>query len=199
MLGSDESLVSTLKSGSAEQRERLVAELRAFLRASLTRSFGRQLSSSDLEDVTQDSVVRIHSRLDDFRQQCLFTTWATTIAVNCALSELRRRRYQHVSIDDAAAQASAALIHEAESASAHSEQQLLRLREGIERALTERQRTATLAKLGGLPLMEIARRLDTSQGAVYKLLHDARRRLKIYLETAERSNDDRRGTPAGAS
>jgi DNA-directed RNA polymerase specialized sigma24 family protein len=32
---------------------------------------------------------------------------------------------------------------------------------------------------------EVARRYDVSQGAVYKLLHDARRRLKHFLETAE--------------
>ena len=52
----------------------------------------------------------------------------------------------------------------------------------IDSALTERQREAILAVLSGLPLAEIARRTATSQGAVYKLLHDARRRLKRHLE-----------------
>jgi len=56
------------------------------------------------------------------------------------------------------------------------------LRKAIDTALTERQRDATLALLGGLPLAEMAHRLGTTQGAVYKLLHDARRRLKQYLE-----------------
>jgi DNA-directed RNA polymerase specialized sigma24 family protein len=54
-----------------------------------------------------------------------------------------------------------------------------------------------LAKLGGVPLMEIARRLHTSQGAIYKLLHDARRRLKDYLEATQRSSDALPNTPPG--
>ena len=70
-----------------------------------------------------------------------------------------------------------------------SRRQLERLRRGVAEALTERQREATLAKLGGLPLMEIARRLGTSQGAVYKLLHDARRRLAIHLAEVEPAGD----------
>lgn len=62
-----------------------------------------------------------------------------------------------------------------------TELQLERLRCAIAENLTERQREATLARLGGLPLMEIARRLGTSQGAVYKLLHAARRTLARHL------------------
>ena len=161
------------------------------MRGALARSFARQLGEGDLDDLTQESLLRIHSRLDSFQQQSRFTTWATAIAVNCALSELRRRRHRHVSLEDAAAQGHAALTREAELATDHSELELTRLRQGIAEALTERQREATLARLSGLPLMEIARRLGTSQGAVYKLLHDARLRLKRYLESAESKTEDR--------
>jgi RNA polymerase sigma-70 factor (ECF subfamily) len=60
------------------------------------------------------------------------------------------------------------------------------LREAIDSALTARQREAMLALLGGLPLAELGRRLSMKQGAVYKLLHDARRRLKSHLATLQR-------------
>lgn len=61
------------------------------------------------------------------------------------------------------------------------------LRAAIDTALTARQREAMLALLGGLPLAELARRLSTNQGAIYKLLHDARRRLKRCLESQDRA------------
>jgi RNA polymerase sigma-70 factor (ECF subfamily) len=185
-----------LKSTSEVERRAAMSELRGVLRGALARSFARQLSDGDLDDLTQESLLRIHSRLDTFENQSRFSTWACAIAVNCALSELRRRRHRHLSLEDAAAQASAALVHEAEHAENQRELELARLSQGIADALTDRQRQAILAKLGGLPLMEIARRLSTSQGAVYKLLHDARMRLKRYLEAAEAGTDEH-STQAG--
>jgi RNA polymerase sigma-70 factor (ECF subfamily) len=194
---STDGLFAGLKSTSELERGAALSALRAFLRGALARSFARQLSDGDLDDVTQESLLRIHSRLDSFQNQSRFSTWACAIAVNCALSELRRRRHQHLSLEETAAQASAALVQEAEHADAKRELELARLSQGIADALTDRQRQAILAKLGGLPLMEIARRLSTSQGAVYKLLHDARMRLKRYLEAAEAASDER-PTQAGS-
>jgi RNA polymerase sigma-70 factor, ECF subfamily len=153
----------------------VVAELRDYLRRTLAMGFGRQLQDADLEDLTQECVLRIQQKLDTFAGQSRFTTWAAAIAVNTALSELRKRRYQHVSIDEA--------IERADwSDDNDDEQRIALLRRGIAEALTERQREAIQAALGGLPLTELARRYEVSQGAVYKLLHDARRRLKSYLE-----------------
>jgi RNA polymerase sigma-70 factor (ECF subfamily) len=187
---SAEACFTGLKSSSELERAAALSDLRGFLKGSLARSFARQFGAGDLDDLTQESLLRIHSRLDSFDQQSRFTTWATAIAVNCALSELRRRRHRHVSLDDAAVQTHAALIQEAELTTGQTEFECARLRQGIADALTQRQREATLARLGGLPLMEIARRLNTSQGAVYKLLHDARLRLKSYLEAAEGQTED---------
>lgn len=153
----------------------MVGELRDFLRRTLAKGFGRQLQDADLDDLTQDCMVRVQQKLDTFAGQSRFTTWAVTIAVNCAVSELRKRRYQHVSIDEASERADW-------SADQGDEQRVAQLRRGIAEALTERQREAIQAALGGLPLTELARRYGVSQGAVYKLLHDARRRLKQFLE-----------------
>src|SRR5581483_3232296 len=123
-------------------------------------------------------MLRVQHKLDTFAGQSRFTTWAATIAVNTALSALRKRRHQHVSIEEAGERADWSADKE------DDDPRIALLRQGIEQALTARQREAIQAALGGLPLMELARRYDVSQGAVYKLLHDARQRLKHFLEAA---------------
>ena len=48
--------------------------------------------------------------------------------------------------------------------------------------LTDRQRTALMAIMhGGMPLEEVARRMDTNRNALYKLLHDARKQMRNRL------------------
>jgi RNA polymerase sigma-70 factor (ECF subfamily) len=172
--------VSELKIGSGAEHSLAVTELRDFLRRTLARGFGQKLSEGDLDDLTQESLLRILGRLDGFEERSRFTTWAAAIAVNCAYSELRRRRHQHVSLEDAMEQGAASLVQkEVTHREPDREAALLA---GIQDGLTPRQRDAVLALLGGLPLAEIARRQAMTQGAVYKLLHDARRRLKSYVE-----------------
>jgi RNA polymerase sigma-70 factor, ECF subfamily len=169
----DEVWIDGLRAQSA-----MVTELRDYLRRTLAKGFGRQLQDADLDDLTQDCMVRVQQKLDTFAGQSRFTTWAATIAVNCALSQLRKRRYEHVTIDEASERAD----WSADKQVRDDEQRVAQLRRGIAEALTARQREAIQAALGGLPLMELARRYGVSQGAVYKLLHDARRRLKHFLE-----------------
>ena len=177
---SEQAWAESLRSEDQVTQARAAAELRDYLRRTLAKGFGRQLVDADLDDITQESLLKIHRKLDTFGGQSRFTTWAATIAVNYAVSELRRRRHQHVSLEDAAEQAD----WSADATTSEAEVELLR--RGISEALTERQRIAIEAALGGLPLSELARRQGVSQGAVYKLLHDARCRLRIYLaECAE--------------
>lgn len=173
--------VDDLKPESGAAYSSALADLRDFLRRTLGRAFGTELADSDLDDLTQESLLRIHQRLAGFEQRSRFTTWATAIAVNCAYSELRRRRHQHVSLEEAVEQGAVSLVQD--GLAQHEPDREASLRAAIDHALTPRQREAIMALLGGLPLAEIARRSATSQGAVYKLLHDARQRLKRNLET----------------
>lgn len=173
-------------------------ELREILRGTLARGFGRQLSDADLDDLSQQSVLRTIERLDSFRGDSRFTTWAASIAVNAALGELRRRRHAESSLDEAIEAGRSAL--EQPPAAVHRlqhEDAARVLQQAIDEALTPTQRDALLAELGGLPLMEIARRTGRKRGALYKLLHDARKRLRAHLEghglTAADLIDDQRG------
>src|SRR5580698_3629259 len=99
---SDETWVEALRaSGPTTSDADVVSDLRDFLRRTLAKGFGQKLAPDDLEDLAQESLLRVHGKLDTFQGQSRFKTWAATIAVNCALSELRRRRYQHLSIEEA--------------------------------------------------------------------------------------------------
>lgn len=165
------------------------------LRESLLRGLRRALSErsavdeSFLEDAVQDSLLRILDRLDQFEGRSRFLTWATAIAIHVAMSDLRRKRWQDVSLDDVVADTDFA-PERAVDADPGPDVQWERnavhqtLYELIENQLTERQRTALLAELKGMPQDEIARHLGSNRNAVYKLTHDARRKLRSGLEAA---------------
>ena len=102
--------------------------------------------------------------------------------MNAALSELRRARHKDVSLHDARVSGEA-LLQQAEAPQGLHEQDAKRVLHGaIESALTEKQREALYAELGGLSPTVVAERMGTSKGALYKLLHDARKRLRAHFE-----------------
>ena len=144
-------------------------------------------------DFAQEALIKITSNLDSFRGESRFTTWAQKIAMNVALTELKRRRWRDVSLQDLFAQREAADRGPADTQLTPEELALQsmvlgELRRIIDEELTERQREAVVAVLlEGMPISEVAKRLDTNQNALYKLLHDARRKLKRQMEAASLS------------
>jgi RNA polymerase sigma-70 factor, ECF subfamily len=143
-----------------------------------------------VEDFAQEALIRITGNLDSFRGESRFTTWAQKIAMNVALTELKRRRWRDVSLQDLFAQREAADRGPADTQLtpeqlAFQNMVLGELRRMVDEELTDRQREAVVAViLEGMPISEVARRMDTKQNALYKLLHDARRRLKRRMEAA---------------
>ena len=145
---------------------------------------------ANAEDFAQEALIKIAANLDSFRGESRFTTWAQKIAMNVALTELRRRRWRDVSLQDLFARREGA---DRGPADPHltSEQLALQnkllgeLRRMIDEALTERQREAVVAViLEEMPISEVARRIGTNQNALYKLLHDARKKLKRQMEAS---------------
>jgi RNA polymerase sigma-70 factor, ECF subfamily len=141
-------------------------------------------------DFAQEALIKITANLNSFRGESRFTTWAQKIAMNVALTELKRRRWRDVSLQELLARRGAADRSPADT-QLSPEQLALQstvlqeLRRMIDEELTDRQREAVVAVLlEGMPISEVARRMGTNQNALYKLLHDARRKLKREMESA---------------
>ena len=168
----------------ADLYELLVRGLRAALR-----SYGGGVDTN-VEDFAQEALIRITGNLDSFRGESRFTTWAQKIAMNVALTELKRRRWRDVSLQELLERHTATGRGLADpeltpEQVAFQNVTLAKLRGVIDEELTDRQREALVAViLEGMPIAEVARRMGTNQNALYKLLHDARMKLKARMEAA---------------
>lgn len=150
------------------------------------------------EDLAQDALIEIRASLDGFRGDSKFTTWAYRFVINRAASELRRRRYQNQSLDRLREQEPAvfqAILSDQDRVEpeqlADQRYYLNLLREIIEAELSERQRTALIAvHWHGRSMDEVAEMMDLTRNALYKLLHDARKRIKASLQARHLSEGD---------
>jgi len=147
-------------------------------------------------DFAQEALIKITGNLDSFRGESRFTTWAQKIAMNVALTELKRRRWRDVSLQDLFVQREAAdrgppAIQLTPEELALQNMVLGELQRMVDEELTDRQREAVVAVLlEGMPISEVARRMGTNKNALYKLLHDARRKLKRQMQAAGVSPQD---------
>lgn len=177
-----------LRSGDARQAEAL-EDLRARIVRTLPLALNRWLPADDprllalSDEVAQETLVRVLARLDSFQGRSRFTTWVNAIAVHLALSELRRRRWRDISLetllDDAGQGDLGSGMRLADPERSAVQRDLLRRLEVIlQEELTERQWTAMRALLKGMPMEEVAQRMGMKRNALYKLMFDARLRLK---------------------
>jgi RNA polymerase sigma-70 factor (ECF subfamily) len=165
---------------------RAASELRAYLRRGLQRAFaGQPLLENDLDDFTHDAIIRILEKLHTFRGDSRFTTWAMAIAIRVAFGTLRRRRYrERLRAEDleSADVDSRVSTHWEDPARAPQRRALLdALYRAVHEKLTERQRAAVLGELEGVPSEQLADRLGITRNTLYKLHHDARRKLRRTL------------------
>ncbi len=144
----------------------------------------------DLDDIAQeaadDALLAVMARLDDYRGWSRFTTWAYKFAVYQASVKVRRRAWQgrEIPVEDEAwsVLAGAGALPEDEL---ELGELLSAIRDGIRTALTPHQRSVLVAlALNDVPIDVLAERLQTTRGALYKSLHDARRSLRRHLAAA---------------
>ena len=149
-----------------------------------------QLSAVELdelaEDAADDAAVSVLRRLDDFRGESSFRTWAYKFALLEAAVKVRRRawRDREVTLEmehwESLAHAGPGPDDDAENSAL-----LEVVRDGIRTALTPRQRQVLVSVvLEGVPIDVLAERLGSNRNALYKMLHDARRRLRAYVAEA---------------
>ena len=145
------------------------------------------LRGGDLDDIAMqsadDALVAVLAKLDGFRGDSRFTTWAYKFALLEASVKLRRLAWQgrEVPLEPETWE----LLPSAGTSPERDAEQSALLRavqEGIEHELTPHQREVLVAlALNGVPIDVMAERLDTTRGALYKTLHDARKKLRAHL------------------
>jgi RNA polymerase sigma-70 factor, ECF subfamily len=149
------------------------------------------LGRGDLDDIAleaaNDALVSVLRRLDDFRGDSRFSTWVYKFALLEAAVKLRKRAWQArelpVESESWSLFANVGLEPDAE---VEQSELLLALQTAIAETLTPHQRRVLVAlALNGVPIDVLAERLETTRGALYKTLHDARSKLRRHL--AERA------------
>lgn len=182
------------------ERDAAIAELHELLlrgaRFELRRRRGAlsHLRGGDLDDLAHqaadDALVAVLGKLEDFRGESRFTTWAYKFALFEAAVKVRRRAWQgrEVPLEDEAWARLAARESRPADGREEARDVLAALPAAIEAALSPRQREVLVAvALNEVPIDVLAERLGTTRGALYKSLHDARRKLRAAL--AERGLD----------
>jgi RNA polymerase sigma-70 factor, ECF subfamily len=187
--------ITALQEGGGDQAAAL-ADLRTYLlRAALftlqrarhqTSHLGPGVLGQLAEDCAQEAMTAVVQRLAEFRGESHFTTWAYTFAVNTALVAARRERWARIPLDhvlDGSESRPSTAGDDADpQRRALQAEAVAAIREGIERHLTEKQQQALRAVVfEQVPLDEVARHWGSNRNALYKLLHDARRKLKSHL------------------
>jgi RNA polymerase sigma-70 factor (ECF subfamily) len=142
------------------------------------------------EECAQEALLTVLARLQDFRNESKFTTWVYKFGVNVALSRARRWHWRQVSLDALADEDdSLEWLHRNENFHTDDSERFLRKKEIVEALkevlgtqLTPRQRqTLKWIAFDNTPMDVVVQRQDSNRNAVYKQLHDARRKVKEQL------------------
>jgi RNA polymerase sigma-70 factor (ECF subfamily) len=184
-------------------RDDALAELRELLLRAARFEVGRrcatltQIRGGDQEDLAQqsagDAMVAILSKLDEFRGESKFTTWAYKFALYEAAARIRKLAWQGREIPlEAEDWPQVPDPGPAPEGEVEMNDLLAAIRQEIERSLTPRQREVLVAlALNEVPIDVLAERLGSTRGALYKTLHDARQKLRAALAARGLTIDDR--------
>ena len=148
-------------------------------------------SEADLAEFAQEALLKILAALKSYQGESRFTTWALKIAVHTAFSELRRRRWRDVSLEEMTVPTDTLADRASTEQQAVQGEVLGVMRGVIMEELPDREREALVAvRFFGMPIAEVAHRMGSNPDALYKLLLDARKRLKSRMLARGLSRDD---------
>jgi RNA polymerase sigma-70 factor (ECF subfamily) len=144
-------------------------------------------NGADNDDLAQqsadDALIAVLGKLDEFRGESRFTTWVYKFALYEVAVKARRRAWEGREVQLEPEQWPL-LTDERQTpdGDAETRELLLGLRRAIESDLSPHQREVLVAvTLNDVPIDVLAERLNTTRGALYKTLHDARRKLRASL------------------
>lgn len=172
--------------GAAQQLEQLLASGLPSLYRRAYRILG---NTADAEDAVQDALVAAYTHLHQFRGQAQISTWLTTIVLNCARLQLRRRlKHVHVSLDESTGElqplsASERIAdHRPSPEDEYRESELsTRLTHLHSQLSPTLRRTFLLRDVDGLSIRETARILGVPTGTVKAQSARARQKLKELM------------------
>jgi RNA polymerase sigma-70 factor (ECF subfamily) len=186
---------------SGEKQEAAITDLRDLLLRATLYFFHRNLSDfantprdkilQTAEDCAQEALIAVLSHLTQFRGDSKFTTWAYKFAINISLMTARREYWKGKPFEELSALDGKKLFDWARDGSSGltPDQSVLQeeishiLREVIEQDLTEKQRQVLILMVfHEAPMDEVVQQLGTNRNAIYKMLHDARRKIKSSLQ-----------------
>jgi RNA polymerase sigma-70 factor (ECF subfamily) len=148
------------------------------------------LRGGDFDDLAHqaanDAMLAILGKLDSYRGESRFTTWAYKFALLEAAVKLRRRAWQGREIPlEPGDWARFADRGGSPASSAESHEVMGSIRNALQSELSRHQREVLIAvAVNGVPIDVLAERLNTSRGALYKTIHDARKKLRAHLADA---------------
>jgi RNA polymerase sigma-70 factor (ECF subfamily) len=183
----------TALQASGPERDAAVARLHDLLLRAARFEVNRRratlphLRGDDFDDLAMqganDALVAVLSKLDSYRGESKFTTWAYKFALLEAAVKLRRRAWQGRELPlEPDSWSMFATEDTSPPASAEQNELFDEIQSAIASELTPHQREVLVATtLNGIPIDVLAERLNTTRGALYKTLHDARRKLRAHL------------------
>jgi RNA polymerase sigma-70 factor, ECF subfamily len=195
--------IADLQAGGQDQ-ELALEDLRGLITRGLPFALAKWLAPTDpgfnplVEDVVQETMLKVLDNLASFEGRSQFTTWVHKIAVRAALSELRRKHWRDTSLETLINPPDGAAFASLDADPASGPAQRSEQRDMIERVgrilageLTERQRQVMVAmQINGAPAQVVADRMGITRNALYKLMHDARLRLRERLHAEGLSPED---------
>jgi RNA polymerase sigma-70 factor, ECF subfamily len=182
-------------SSEGPPRDQAIARLHELLLRAARFEVGRRersvphLRGGDLEDIAtqsaDDALVAVLAKLDDFQGRSSFKTWAYKFALLEASVKIRRLAWQGREIPvEPAEWPRFRDDRSSPQAQAERTELLDSVSQAIDGDLTPHQREVLVAlALNEVPIDVLAERLDTTRGALYKTLHDARRKLRRSVES----------------
>jgi RNA polymerase sigma-70 factor, ECF subfamily len=188
-------------SGTGARRDEAVARLHDLLlraarfEVARRRATQSHLRGDDFDDLAMqsadDALVAVLAKLGSYRGDSRFTTWAYKFALLEAAVKLRRRAWQAREIPLEPEGWDVLAAHGSHPhAGAERSELFAAVRRGIAERLTPHQREVLVAvTLNGVPIDVLAERLNTTRGALYKTLHDARQKLRAHLDAEGLSTD----------